>query len=67
MKLAGNPHKLFLMTALERKVLNRFDSFLDHLLNELFITGRSVVHPLRLPAKDGVGQEGQRGESLLVL
>ncbi len=39
MRLAGNPHKLFLMTALEKKRLNRFDSFFDHLLNELFITG----------------------------
>lgn len=63
MKLAGNPHKLFLMTALERKVLNRFDSFLDHLLNELFITG--VLNHCSLcsvssqsATKGGSGQRG---------
>ena len=39
MALWGNPDKKLLMRALARRRDNKFDSFFDHLMTELFITG----------------------------
>ena len=39
MKLEGHPQKQALLDALERQRLSRLEAFLDHLMNELYITG----------------------------
>lgn len=56
MKLEGHPHKQALLEALERRRLGRLESFLEHFMNELVITGalRCAMladrNPLRLRA-----------------
>ena len=41
MKLEGHPQKKAILEALERRRLKGFESFADHFMNELFITGKS--------------------------
>lgn len=39
MRLGHHPHKLELMRAMAKRKLDKFDTFVDKLLNELLITG----------------------------
>lgn len=43
MALHGNPDKKLLMRALARRRENNFDSFFEHLMTELFITGAKAL------------------------
>lgn len=49
MALHGNPDKKLLMRALARRRDNKFDSFFDHLMTELFITGLPLTSAVCAP------------------
>jgi hypothetical protein len=52
MKLEGHPQKKAILEALERQRLKGFESFADHFLNELFITGVHMHAPYMMIMTD---------------